>query len=147
MIRQRGFTFIEVLVSLSILMLVASLCAPLWAVQHEREKQQQLRVALREIRDAIDAYHFAYQQGLIEPRLGSDGYPRNLKELVDGVPDVSRPDGHMMYFLRRIPFNPYSNSARIEAHWEELPYRETRFGNDEVFDVHAAQSRSTNRPF
>lgn len=142
MIHQRGFTFIEVLVSLSILMLVASLCAPLWAVQHEREKQQQLRVALREIRDAIDAYHFAYQQGVIEPRLGSDGYPRSLKELVEGVPDVSRPDGHMMYFLRRIPFNPYSSGAKLEEHWEEVPYRETRFGSAEVFDVYAAHSET-----
>ena len=140
----RGFTYVEMLASLAIISLIASISFPLWTLQQERDKEQDLRLALREIRTAIDAYKQAYDEQRIAQREGSYGYPRSLQELVDGVDDVSRPDRHRMYFLRRIPLNPYvPASVPREEHWVPLGYRELgarQRGGDEVFDVNAPET-------
>jgi general secretion pathway protein G len=137
--RQGGFTLIELLASLAIIALIASLCLPLWALQQQRQKEQELRLALREIRTAIDAYKQAYDQGRIAPRLGSYGYPRSLQELVEGVEDVSRPQRRKLYFLRRIPLNPFVPATTPrEQHWLPLGFREPRQRQgwgDELFDI------------
>lgn len=137
--RSYGFTYVEMLASLAIISLIASISFPLWVVQHEREKEHDLRLALREIRTAIDAYKQAYDEHRIEQREGSYGYPLSLRELVEGVEDVSTPDRRKLYFLRRIPLNPYmaANVPR-EEHWIPLGYRELgkeQRGGDEVFDI------------
>jgi general secretion pathway protein G len=136
-----GFTYLEMVVSLAIVSLIASLCFPLLAVQQERQKQHELSLALREIRGAIDAYKEAYDQGKILPREGSHGYPRNLLELVEGVEDASRPDQSKLYFLRRIPLNPLVPAVTPrEEQWVALGYRDPQspqsFG-DELYDVKA----------
>ncbi|GAA6133188.1 type II secretion system protein [Halopseudomonas sabulinigri] len=139
--RCNGFTYVEVIVSLAILGLIASLCAPLWALQIERDKKQELRVALREIRSAIDEYHEAYLAGKIEQRTGDYGYPRSLKELVEGVPDVSRTDGRELYFLRRIPSNPYSKNSQAQDQWKIIYYRKKTalsLNSQELIDVSIA---------
>jgi general secretion pathway protein G len=137
--RQGGFTFIELVASLSIIGLIASLCFPLWALQQQREKERELRMAMREIRTAIDAYKQAYDEKRIEQREGSYGYPRSLQELVEGVTDISRPDGRMLYFLRRIPLNPFIAATEPqEKHWLPLGFKEPkepqRWG-DEIYDI------------
>lgn len=142
--RIRGFTYVEMLASLAIISLIASISFPLWALQQEREKEQESRLALREIRTALDAYKQAYDDQRIEQREGSYGFPRSLKELVEGVDDVSRPDRRKLYFLRRIPLNPYmAASVPREEHWVPLGYRTLgawqRVG-DEVFDVKAPEN-------
>lgn len=139
---SRGFTYLEIVVSLALVSLVASLCFPLLALQQERERQRELSLALREIRGAIDAYKEAYDQGKILPREGSYGYPRSLRELVEGVEDVSTPQRRKLYFLRRIPLNPLVKPN--EQQWVELGYRDPaseQAPGDELFDVRANGER------
>ena len=141
---DRGFTYLEIVTSLAIVSLVASLCFPLLAIRQERERQRELALALREIRGAIDAYKEAYDQGKILPREGSYGYPRRLQELVDGVEDVSRPDRRKLYFLRRIPLNPMvPASLPREEQWVGLGFRNPdapQAPGDELFDVRAVRN-------
>lgn len=104
--KARGFTLIELLITVAIVALLASIAAPLAEVTVQREKEKDLRHALREIRGAIDAYQRAADQGAIERAADASGYPESLATLVDGVPDKRKPDGPKIYFLRRVPADP-----------------------------------------
>ncbi|MDU9398719.1 type II secretion system protein [Pseudomonas sp. zfem003] len=137
--RPYGFTYIELVVSLAIISLIASLCFPLMMVQREREKERELRRALREIRMAIDAYKLAYEDGRILRREGEYGYPHSLEELVAGVEDASTPAHQRIYFLRRIPRNPMmpADTPSTEQ-WRMLRYtdlKEVKSGVDEIYDI------------
>lgn len=105
---QRGFTFIELMITLSILATLAMVAAPMAQVALQREKEHQLRAALIEIREAIDAYKRAADNGRIKLSMGDSGYPRKLEDLVAGVPDQRSPRKQNMYFLRRIPRDPFA---------------------------------------
>lgn len=103
---QRGFSLIEVVLTLALLGMLAAMAAPLTETVVRRGKEQQLREALYQVRDAIDAYKRAFDAGYIEKRLNASGYPPNLQVLVDGVRDVRSAKGAKFYFLRRIPHDP-----------------------------------------
>lgn len=105
---QRGFTFIELMITLSILATLAMVAAPMAQVALQREKEHQLRAALIEIREAIDAYKRAADNGRIKLAMGESGYPKKLEDLVAGVPDQRSPRKQNMYFLRRIPRDPFA---------------------------------------
>ncbi|GJJ01290.1 hypothetical protein RugamoR64_18280 [Duganella rhizosphaerae] len=107
---QRGFTFIELMITLSILATLAMVAAPMAQVALQREKEHQLRAALIEIRVAIDAYKRAADNGRIKLTMGESGYPKKLEDLVTGVPDQRSPRKQNMYFLRRIPRDPFAPS-------------------------------------
>ena len=109
---QRGFTLIEVVVTLALVGLLAGMAAPLTETVVRRGKEQELRTALYQIRDGIDAYKRAFDAGYIEKSLDSNGYPPNLKVLVDGVRDVRSAKGAKFYFLRRIPRDPLATVKR-----------------------------------
>jgi len=98
--RMHGFSLIEVVLTLALLGLLASMAAPLTETVVRRGKEQQLREALYQIRDAIDAYKRAFDAGYIEKRVDSSGYPPNLQVLVEGVRDVRSAKGAKFYFLR-----------------------------------------------
>ncbi|MBV4536085.1 type II secretion system protein [Pseudomonas urmiensis] len=104
--QARGFSLIEVVLTLALLGMLAAMAAPLTETVVRRGKEQQLREALYQIRDAIDAYKRAFDAGYIEKRLNASGYPPNLQVLVDGVRDVRSGKGAKFYFLRRIPHDP-----------------------------------------
>ena len=104
--QQRGFSLIEVVLTLALLGLLATMAAPLTETVVRRGKEQQLRESLYQVRDAIDAYKRAFDAGYIEKRLNASGYPPNLQVLVDGVRDVRSAKGAKFYFLRRIPHDP-----------------------------------------
>ena len=111
----RGFTLIELVVTLALLGLMAAMVLPLAEVAVQRQHEQQLREALREIRTAIDRYRLASDQGLIQRKVGESGYPPDLQTLVTGVPNQTSPTKEPLFFLRRIPRDPFNTDGRLSA--------------------------------
>jgi len=155
---MRGFTLIEMVVTLAIVGLLASIAAPLTETIIRRGKEQELRTALYQIRDALDAYKRAADSGRIEKSVTSNGYPASLKVLVEGARDLKSPKGAKIFFLRRIPYDPMaatssgmgnSKSKRDAADdWGlrsyDSPAQNPRDGED-VFDVYSkAKGRGLN---
>ncbi len=139
--RLGGFTLIEMVVTLAIVGLLASIAAPLTETVIRRGKEQELRTALYQIRDALDAYKRAADSGRIEKSVTSNGYPANLKVLVEGARDLRSPKGAKIYFLRRIPRDPFAMPRReAEGDWGlrayDSPAQNPREGED-VFDVYS----------
>jgi len=145
--RSRGFTLIELIITVAILGLLASAAMPVAELALKRAREHELRDALRELRSAIDAYKVAADQGRIEVEVGATGYPPKLAALVEGVEDIKDPEGRMIYFLRRLPRDPFfpDAAARPETTWGlrsyESPPEAPRPGED-VFDVHSLSGRS-----
>jgi general secretion pathway protein G len=129
----KGFTLIELLITVAIVALLASIALPLAEVQVQRGREQDLRTALREIREAIDAYKRAYDDGVIQKGIDKTGYPPALEALVEGVPDQRRPDMPKVYFLRRLPRDPVSGEDWGLRSYAS-PHDSPRAGDD-VFDV------------
>lgn len=108
-----GFTLIELLVTLATLATLGVLVVPLAEVQFQRAREQELRIALREIRSAIDSYKRATDEGRVRKDAGSTGYPKQLDDLVRGVEDQRDPNRRKIYFLRRIPRDPMSSDSAV----------------------------------
>lgn len=137
---KNGFTFIELVITVAIVALLASVALPVTELAVQRAKEQDLRRTLRQIRDAIDAYKQASDEGRIRKTVGDSGYPRNLDELVEGVDDQKSPRKEKIYFLRRVPRDPFfaDTTASAVATWGKRSYAsppdDPREGDD-VFDV------------
>lgn len=113
--RERGFTLIEMVVVVLIVSILASAAMPLAALHQRRAKEAELRVALRTIRTALDDYKRAWDQGKIERRAGESGYPPDLETLVQGVRNATSAKGGRIYFLRRLPRDPFADAALPDA--------------------------------
>jgi general secretion pathway protein G len=137
---MKGFTLIELVITVAIVALLASVALPLAEVTVQRNKEKDLRLALREIRTAIDAYKRAGDEGVIEKKADESGYPPTLAVLVEGVPDKRKTDGTKVYFLRRVPADPMSGEDWGLRSYASPP-TEPQPGKD-VFDVF---SRSADR--
>jgi general secretion pathway protein G len=136
---SRGYTFVEVIVVVTILLILASTVLPLAQVVSQRTRETELRRDLREIRTAIDKFKDAVDQGLIpatEIKPENEGYPSALQTLVDGVSVANDASGRKLKFLRRIPIDPMTNSAD----WGLRSYQDkpdtTSWGGQNVFDVY-----------
>ena len=105
--RPRGFTLVELVITLALVGILALAVVPFSQLIVQREKEQQLSAALREIRTALDAYKEASDAGLIEREAEASGYPPTLAVLVDGVKNVKDPKGGLLMFLRRVPRDPF----------------------------------------
>lgn len=145
-IRHRGFTLIELLVTVAIVAILASVALPLSGLSSQRAKEHELREALREIRTAIDAYKQAADEGRIMKSLDQSGYPPKLSVLVDGVTDARSPIKRKIYFLRRIPMDPFAeNASDAESSWGKRSYASPpdapREGKD-VYDVYSLSVRT-----
>jgi general secretion pathway protein G len=140
--RKTGFTLLELLITVAIVGLLASIALPLSEVTAQRNKEQDLRRALREIREALDAYKRAADDGRVARAADESGYPPSLAALVQGVPNAKSPSGAKLYFLRRVPHDPFSNNpaAPGETTWGlrsfDSPPDAPRPGKD-VFDVYS----------
>jgi general secretion pathway protein G len=135
-----GFTFIELLVVTTILLILASAVLPLAKVTIQRQREMELHRALREMRTAIDKYKDAVDNGLIgsvDVKAGSEGYPPDLETLVDGVSVANDASGRKLKFLRRIPVDPITNSTE----WGLRAYADkpdsTSWAGGNVYDVYS----------
>jgi general secretion pathway protein G len=140
--RSLGFTLLELLITVAIISLVATVALPLAELTVQRGKELELKRSLRQIRDGIDAYKRAADEGRVERRSGASGYPPSLKALVEGVTDARSPEAAKMVFLRRIPRDPFHRDAGAppEQTWglrsHASPGDYPRAGED-VFDVYS----------
>jgi general secretion pathway protein G len=137
---QKGYTFIELLVVATILIILASAAMPLTRVTIQRTKEAELRRVLREMRTAIDKFKDAVDAGLIsnlDLRAGSEGYPPDLETLVEGVSVANDASGRKLKFLRRIPIDPMTG----EAEWGMRAYQDRpdsrSWGGQNVYDVYS----------
>jgi general secretion pathway protein G len=109
---MRGFSFVELMMTLAIMGTLVLVCVPMAEIVVQRSRERDLRSALIQIREALDAYKRAADEGRIELRPGDSGYPPSLDALVTGVPDQRSPTRRPMYFLRSLPGDPL---AAVEA--------------------------------
>jgi general secretion pathway protein G len=129
---MKGFTLIELVIAVAIVAILASAALPLNELVVQRAKEQDLRRALREIRAGLDAYKQAYDDKRILNKVGESGYPKRLEDLAEGVEDLKNPKRERIYFLRRVPPDPFGGPWGKRAY--ASPPDDPREGED-VFDV------------
>jgi len=138
--RGQGFTLIELVITVAIVALLASVALPVSELAVQRTKEQELRRTLRQVREAIDFYKQASDEGRIRKSVGDSGYPKKLEDLAEGVDDQKSAKKDKIYFLRRIPRDPLNSDPTLSAAatWGKRSYAsppdDPREGDD-VFDV------------
>jgi general secretion pathway protein G len=140
---QNCYSFVELLIVTAILFILASAVMPLAQVTSQRQRESELRLALRQVRTAIDKFKDAVDQGRIaqtEVSPGSEGYPPDLETLVKGVSIQNDASGAKLKFLRKIPTDPMTNSTE----WGLRAYQDkpdsTSWGRGNVFDIYSKSS-------
>ena len=108
---QRGLTLVELIVAFTILLILTTMVVPMSRYKVRRDRERELRYALREMRTAIDKYKDMSDSGQLPPaKIGTEGYPESLEVLVEGVKKAGQVDAKVK-FLRRIPRDPFTNST------------------------------------
>ena len=141
-----GFTLIELAVTVAIIGVLATIAVPMAELAVQRSREHELRVALRQIRTALDAYKQAWDEGYIERRSGASGFPPTLDALVQGVENVKTPEQDKIYFLRRLPRDPFADDPSFSAAdtWGKRAYAsppDHPAEGDDVFDIHSRSGR------
>ena len=138
---QAGVTYLEMIATAAIVMILASAIRPLARVTRQRQREIELRRSLREIRRAIDEYKDAVDKGKIggpDVKLGSEGYPPDLDVLVEGVNQVGSA-AKKLRFLRRVPVDPMTSSQE----WGKRCYQDkpdsSSWCGQNVYDVYTAR--------
>ena len=132
---QAGFTLAELVMVAALLAMLAGMAMPVAKFTVKRRKEIELRLALRQMRTAIDEYKRLSDQGMIPIKVGGEGYPESLDELVEGVEIVGQTTKRK--FLRRIPYDPFTK----EQEWGLRSYQDepdsTSWGGENVYDVYS----------
>ena len=142
---RQGFTLIEMIVTLTVLAILAAVAMPIAKTAIQRDKELELRRALREIREALDAYKKLADEKKIEVEEDSEGYPPDLETLVNGVEVQESQEGEegggkaskkTIRFLRRIPKDPMTGTVE----WGLRSYQDDPdsdvWGEENVYDIH-----------
>lgn len=140
--RGSGFTLIELVVTVAIVGILSLAAMPIMETTARRQKEVELRAALRSIRTGIDAYYRAAQEGKIEKKSGESGYPRRLEDLDQGVENVLDPNKAKIYFLRRLPRDPFNPGTDLPAAqtWGKRDYSsppDAPIDGQDVFDIYS----------
>ncbi|MFZ4536461.1 type IV pilin protein [Propionivibrio sp.] len=138
----RGFSLIELMITLAIVAVLASIVVPVAQTSIQHSKEQDLRLALRDLRAAIDQYKKAHDEGRIRKSLGDTGYPKKLTSLVEGEEDARDPKHRKIYFLRQIPRDPMQPDADVAAEdtWSTRAYAsepDNPQAGEDIYDVHS----------
>ena len=134
----RGVTYLELVAVATILMILASAILPLGKVTVQRQRELELRRALRELRRGIDSYKAAVEAGQIggtEVKLGSEGYPPDLDTLVKGVQRVGAVD-RKLKFMRHIPLDPMTSGSEWGLRCYQDDPDSTSWCGENVYDVY-----------
>jgi general secretion pathway protein G len=137
-----GFTLIELVITVAILGVLALAVLPVAETAVKRARESELRTSLREIRGALDAYKRAWDEGRVPKAIGQSGYPPTLEVLEQGVVNPKDARGARIYFLRRLPRDPFhaDPAAPAAATWGRRSYAsppDSPFEGDDVFDVYS----------
>jgi general secretion pathway protein G len=136
---RRGMTLVELIVAFTILLILTSMAVPLARANVRRMKERELREALKDIRKAIDKYKDysdAGKLGMQENLQETQGYPKKLEDLVDGVKGSGKDADTKIKFLRRIPIDPMTNSKDWGLRSMQDDPTNKSGGGQNVFDVY-----------
>jgi general secretion pathway protein G len=135
---------VELLVVMAVMGILAMAAFPLAEMSVQRDRERELRRALWEVRDAIDAYKRAVESGQLERPANGSPYPPDLQALAKGVPNARQP-GQTLYFLRRIPRDPFApEGLPAEATWALRSYQsppERPAPGPDVYDIASRSER------
>jgi general secretion pathway protein G len=132
---EGGLTLVELIVAFTIMTMLTAMAVPLARYKVRQTKERELRMALREIRVAIDKYKDMADLNLLgQIKLGTEGYPENLEILVEGVKLAGTVDKKVK-LLRRIPKDPFTNSTDWGKRSVQDDPKSTSWGGQNVFDV------------
>jgi len=132
---EEGFTLAELVMVVALVALLSTIALPVAKFTVKRQKEAELRLALRQMRTAIDEYKRLSDQGLIPVKLGGEGYPESLEELVEGVEIVGQETKRK--FLRRIPVDPMTKEDWVLRSYQD-DWDSTSWGGENVYDVHTS---------